>query len=357
MGRQDVTLSAEISGQPEGGTVVAPEPSMPVSRAVTLVTGGAGFIGSHLVERLLALGHRVRVVDNLSTGKLENLASVLNDIEFVRGDLRDEEVCRRTVRGTELVFHVAALPSVPRSLEDPWTSHDCNVNATLRLLIASAEARVRRIVYSSSSSAYGDTAALPKVESAEPLPRSPYAAAKLAGEQYVLAFARAGQAEGVALRYFNVFGPRQDPNSPYAAVIPAFFSAAFEGQAAVVFGDGKQTRDFTYVANVVEANILAAAAPAEVANGTFVNVGGGQRTSLLRLLELIRGVTGRGLACTYQPRRSGDVRDSMAGLERAQHMLGYHPCVTLEEGLQRTWEWFVDAHRPAAAFQPAAAVA
>jgi UDP-N-acetylglucosamine/UDP-N-acetyl-alpha-D-glucosaminouronate 4-epimerase len=330
---------------------------MPASRAVTLVTGGAGFIGSHLVERLLTLGHRVRVVDNLSTGNAENLTAVLGEIEFLRGDLRDEDVCRQAVRGAELVFHVAALPSVPRSLEDPWTSHDCNVNATVRLLIASAEARVRRIVYSSSSSAYGDTAVLPKVEAAEPLPRSPYAAAKLAGEQYVLAFARAGQAEGVALRYFNVFGPRQEPNSPYAAVIPAFLSAAFEGRPAVVCGDGQQTRDFTYVANVVEANVLAAAAPARVANGTVVNVGAGQRTSLLRLLELIRGVTGQGLACTYQPRRSGDVRDSMAGLERAQQVIGYHPCVSLEEGLRRTWEWFVDAHRPAAAFQRAAAVA
>jgi UDP-N-acetylglucosamine/UDP-N-acetyl-alpha-D-glucosaminouronate 4-epimerase len=330
---------------------------MPGSRAVTLVTGGAGFIGSHLVERLVVLGHRVRVVDNLSTGNAENLRPVLSEIEFLRGDLRDENVCRHAVRGAELVFHVAALPSVPRSLEDPWTSHDCNVNATLRLLIASAEAHVRRIVYSSSSSTYGDTEALPKVESAEPLPRSPYAAAKLAGEQYVLAFARAGQAEGVALRYFNVFGPRQDPNSPYAAVIPAFLSAAFQGRAAVVFGDGQQTRDFTYVGNVVEANILAAAAPAGVASGTVVNVGGGQRTSLLRLLELIRNVTGHGLACTYQPWRSGEVRDSMAGLERAQHVLGYHPRVTLEEGLERTWQWFVDAHRPAAAFQPAAAVA
>jgi nucleoside-diphosphate-sugar epimerase len=163
--------------------------------------------------------------------------------------------------------------------------------------------------------------------------------------------------EGVALRYFNVFGPRQDPNSPYAAVIPAFLSAAFQGGAAVMFGDGQQTRDFTYVANVVEANILAAAAPARVANGTVVNVGGGQRTSLLRLLELIRDVTGQCLACTHQPRRGGDVRDSLAGLERAQHVIGYHPLVTLEEGLQRTWEWFVDAHRPAAASQRAAAVA
>jgi UDP-glucose 4-epimerase len=253
------------------------------------------------------------------------------------------------------VFHLAALPSVPRSLQDPWGSHDANVNATLRLLIACAEARVRRIVYSSSSSAYGDTPTLPKVESAEPLPRSPYAAAKLAGEQYVLAFARAGTVEGVALRYFNVFGPRQDPNSPYAAVIPAFLSALNEGRPAAVFGDGSQTRDFTYVANVVEANVLAATAPAELASGTVVNVGAGQRTSLLALLELMREVTGRDLAYTCQPRRNGDVRDSMAGLERAQRVIGYHPRVTLRQGLQRTWEWFVDAQRPAAAFEQAAA--
>src|SRR5438093_5417795 len=237
---------------------------MTATRAVTLVTGGAGFIGSHLVERLLALGHRVRVVDNLSTGSERNLAAVLRDIEFLRGDLRDPATCRDAVAGVETVFHVAALPSVPRSLEDPWTSHDCNVNATLRLLIACAAARVRRVVYSSSSSAYGDTATLPKIEDAEPLPRSPYAVAKLAGEQYVLAFARAGTVEGVALRYFNVFGPRQDPNSPYAAVIPAFLSAAHEGRPVSLFGDGHQTRDFTYVDNVLAANILAAAAPARV---------------------------------------------------------------------------------------------
>src|SRR5437870_1157371 len=309
-----------------------PVPGMPSSRAVTLVTGGAGFIGSHLAERLLALGHRVRVVDNLSTGSTAHLASVLSQIEFLRGDLRDEDVCRRAVQGVELVFHLAALPSVPRSLEDPWTSHDCNVNATLRLLIASAAARVRRVVYSSSSSAYGDTAALVKVESAEPLPRSPYAVAKLAGEQYVLAFARAGTVEGVALRYFNVFGPRQDPNSPYAAVIPAFLSAAHEGRPVSLFGDGQQTRDFTYVANVVEANILAAQAPAVAASVPVANVGAGQRTSLLALADLIREATGRSLLCTSRPPRPGDVRDSLAGLERAERVLGYRPSVTLKDG-------------------------
>ncbi len=320
---------------------------MPGSRAVTLVTGGAGFIGSHLVERLVALGHRVRVVDSLVTGRVENLAPVLNEIDFLHGDLRDEGVCNRAVRDAELVFHLAALPSVPRSLKDPWTSHDCNVNGTVRLLIAAAAARVRRVVYSGSSSAYGDSPALPRVENAEPLPRSPYAAAKLAGELYVLASARAGSVEGVALRYFNVFGPRQDPDSPYAAVIPAFFAAVHDGRSAVLFGDGTQTRDFTYVANVVEANILAAAAPTELASGTTVNVGAGQRTSLLKLVELIREVTGRRFSYTCQMSRAGDVRDSLAGLERAQRVLGYHPQVTVKEGLQRTWEWFAATQRRA----------
>jgi len=343
---------------PEPGTFVALRAAhMTGTRAVTLVTGGAGFIGSHLVDRLLALGHDVRVVDNLSTGNANNLSSVLDKIDFVRGDLRDEAVCRRAVQGAELVFHVAALPSVPRSLADPWTSHDCNVNATLRLLIACADAQVRRVVYSSSSSTYGDTATLPKVEAAEPQPRSPYAAAKLAGEQYVLAFARAGRVEGVALRYFNVFGPRQDPNSPYAAVIPTFLAAARDGRPAVVFGDGTQTRDFTYVANVVEANVLAAKAPAARANGTVVNIGAGQRTSLLGLLDLVRDVTGRGLPHTCQPRRGGDVRDSLASLERAHELIGYQPRVTLREGLQQTWTWFTSSRHPTDAVRWAAAAA
>jgi nucleoside-diphosphate-sugar epimerase len=334
-----------------------PKPAMPVSRAVTLVTGGAGFIGAHLVERLIALGHRVRVVDNLSTGKIENLASVMGDIEFLRGDLRDATVCRRAVRSAAVVFHLAAVSSVQRSLEDPWGSHDANVNATLRLLIACAEARVRRVVYSSSSSAYGDAPGFPKVESAEPLPSSLYAAAKLAAEQYVLAFARAGQVEGIALRYFNVFGPRQDRDSPYAAVIPAFLSAAHDGRTAVVFGDGRQTRDFVYVTDVVEANILAATAPAERTNGTLVNIGAGQRTSLLRLIELMRAVTGRDLRFACQAERGGDVRDSLAGLERAQRVIGYQPRVSLREGLRLTWEWFADAHGAAVALPRAAVVA
>jgi len=330
---------------------------MPGSRAVTLVTGGAGFIGSHLVERLVALGHRVRVVDNLSTGHSENLASVWGDIEFLQADLRDEAVCRRAVQGAELVFHLAAVVSVPGSLEDPWTSHDCNVNATLRVLLACAQAGVRRVIYSSSCAAYGNTAALPKVEAAELLPCSPYAASKLAGEHYVLAFARAGRVEGVALRYFNVFGPRQDPNSPYAAVIPAFLSAAYEGRRADVFGDGQQTRDFVYVANVVEANVLAARAPAATTSGCVLNVGGGERTSLLALLQLIRQVTGRDVRYTGRPGRTGDVRHSVAGLDRASSLLGYRPTVPLSDGLARTWQWFVDTRRPEAALRSLSAAA
>src|SRR5438034_8358930 len=318
-----------------------------------LVTGGAGFIGSHVAERLVALGHAVRVVDNLSTGDEANLAGVADDIEFVRGDLCDVEVCRRAVVGIDVVLHLAALPSVPRSLKDPWASHAANVSATVRLLEACVEARVARIIYSSSSSVYRDTPVLPKTETAEPLPRSPYAASKLAGEQYVLAFARAGLIEGVALRYFNVFGPRQSPHSAYAAVIPRFFQAVLEQGEAQLFGDGKQTRDFTYVDNVVDANVLAATVPGERLSGAVVNVGAGARTSLLDLIELVEKITGRELAYQRLPARDGDVRDSLAGLRRAERLLGYQPLVSLAEGLRRTWTWF--ARQPVAAvLQPAA---
>jgi len=307
-----------------------------------LVTGGAGFIGSHLTQRLVALGHAVRVVDNLSTGDEANLAHLADRLQFVLGDLCDAEVCRRVVAGVDVVFHLAALPSVPRSLKDPWASHDSNANATMRLLEACREAKVSRVVYSSSSSVYGDTPVLPKGEAVEPLPRSPYAASKLAGEQYVLAFARAGLIEGVALRYFNVFGPRQSPHSAYAAVIPKFFQAALVGGEAVVYGDGHQTRDFTYVDNVVDANILAATAAGATASGTVVNVGAGAKTTLLRLIGMIGSVTGRELRYVCQPPRPGDVRDSLASLERAERVLGYRPGVSLEEGLRRTWAWMAD---------------
>ncbi|HET7457251.1 MAG TPA: NAD-dependent epimerase/dehydratase family protein [Gemmatimonadaceae bacterium] len=317
--------------------------------AACLVTGGAGFIGSHLASRLVELGHPVRVVDNLSTGDMANVDAIGGAVDFVRGDLCDPAVCARAVAGIDVVFHLAALGSVPRSLADAWGSHDANVNATVRLLEAARSAGVRRVVYSSSSSVYGDTPTLPKVESMEPLPRSPYAASKLSGEQYVLAYARAGLVEGVALRYFNVFGPRQSPTGPYAAVIPLFLRAAYDGTAATLFGDGSQTRDFTYVENVVRANLLAATEPAARVSGWPVNVGAGARTSLRELAALVQRVSGRPLEIREAPPRPGDVRDSLASLERARQTLGYEPAVTLEEGLRRTWAWFADAHRDLAA--------
>ncbi len=327
-----------------------------------LVTGGAGFIGSHVTARLVALGYRVRVVDDLSTGNEANLADVARQIEFIRGDLRESLVCERAVDGISVVFHLAALPSVSRSMTDPWGSHDANVNATLRLLQCCQKAGVRRLVYSSSSSVYGDTVTLPKVETGEPLPRSPYATSKLAGEQYVLAFARAGFLEGIALRYFNVFGPRQDPHSAYAAVIPAFLLAAAEGEQPIVFGDGQQSRDFTYVDNVVEANMLAATRPRDDVNGWVVNVGAGVPTTLLGLLEMIQAITGRPLPHKSCPPRPGDVRASLACLRRAGKVLGYRPVVGLQEGLRRTWKWLAESagHAPAAkavrSAQPALAV-
>jgi len=305
-----------------------------------LVTGGAGFIGSHVVRALLEQGHAVRVIDNLSTGSVDNLAEVAGSVDFQEGDLRDPAAAARASAGVEIIFHLAALPSVPRSLADPWASHDHNVNGTMRLLEAARAAGVRRVVYSSSSSVYGDTPVLPKIETMEPLCRSPYAAAKLAGEQYVLAFARSGLIEGVALRYFNVFGPRQNPKSAYAAVIPAFLDAALTGGTAEIHGDGEQTRDFTYVANVVEANQLAAFGPADRVSGAAVNCGAGARTSLNELLGLVERVTGRPVTRRHAPPRPGDVRDSLASLARAEAVLGYRPGVGLEEGLRRTWEWF-----------------
>jgi len=303
-----------------------------------LVTGGAGFIGSHIAHRLVDDGLVVRVVDNLSTGDIRNLAPLRGKVEFLEGDLTNPETCRRAVDGVDVVYHLAALPSVPRSMEDPWGSYQHNVTATMQLLLAARDARVRRVVYSSSSSVYGDTPVLPKAEPVEPLPRSPYAAAKLAGEQFVLAFARAGMIEGAALRYFNVFGPRQSPTSAYAAVIPVFLAAARDGHPAVIHGDGGQTRDFTYVDNVVAANLLAAARPD--ANGVVCNLGAGQRTSLLQLLDLVREVTGRDVKAEHIPPRAGDVRDSLASLDRAKRTLGYEPRTGLREGLERTWAWF-----------------
>lgn len=301
-----------------------------------LVTGGAGFIGSHLVRRLLRDGHPVRVVDNLSTGRRENLNDVAGDVDLRVADVADFAACVEAVDGIDVVYHVAALPSVPRSIADPLGTHHANVNGTLNVLEASRRAGVRRVVYSSSSSAYGDTPALPKQEGVELLPRSPYAAAKLSGELYTLAYARTGLVEGIALRYFNVFGPRQDPDGPYAAIIPMLFRAALHGTVATIYGDGQQTRDFTYVDNVIDANVLSGTLPAERVSGEVVNVGAGTRTSLLELVTLIAGITRRPLAVEHAAPRAGDVRDSQASLDRAGAVLGYVPRVSVREGLERT---------------------
>jgi UDP-glucose 4-epimerase len=311
-----------------------------MTRKGILVTGGAGFIGSHLVTRLLNEGYAVRVVDNLSTGSTQNLQEVMDQIDFCEGDIRESGVCSRVVREVEVVFHVAALPSVSRSMAEPMETHSVNATGTLNLLEAARNSGVRRFVYSGSSSAYGDTPHLPKSESAEPLPRSPYAAAKLAGEAYTLAYARASLLEGVALRYFNVFGPRQDPNGPYAAIVPILFRAAMTGTPMTLFGDGNQTRDFTFVTNVVDANLLAATGPASRVSGHVVNVGAGARISLLELAALVEGVTGRRIIRQHAPVRSGDVRDSQASLERATEVLGYRPMVTVQEGIAKLSEWF-----------------
>ncbi|MBX6311936.1 MAG: SDR family oxidoreductase [Isosphaeraceae bacterium] len=298
-----------------------------------VVTGGAGFIGSHLVEALLAEGHRVRVVDNLATGRLENLAHLGGAFDWVEGDLADFEVCRRAVTGAEYVFHQAAIPSVPRSVEEPLQSHASGPTATLNVLEAARQAGVRRVMFAASSSAYGDTAALPKHEEMLPRPLSPYAAGKLAGEYYVAVYARTMGLDGVSLRYFNVFGPRQDPSSPYSGVISIFSKLMAEGRRPTIYGDGRQTRDFTYVANVVRANLLAMRA-ARPLRGAVLNVGTGRRISLLGLVAALNEILGTRLEPQFAPERPGDVRDSQASLDRIEAVLGYRPVVGFEEGLR-----------------------
>ena len=302
-----------------------------------LVTGGAGFIGSHIVDALLAEGANVRVLDNLATGKRENLAHVASDIEFLQGDVRDADTVGRAVRGMDYVLHQAALPSVPRSIQDPLSTHEVNVTGTVHLLNAARDAKVRRLVFASSSSVYGDTPELPKHEGMVPRPRSPYAVSKLAGEQYCRAFWHSVGLETVCLRYFNIFGPRQDPTSAYAAVIPRFATALLSKGRIHIYGDGQQTRDFTFVANAVSANLLAAVAPE--AAGTICNIACGERTSLLTLVGVLAKLANCQADVVHDPERAGDVKDSLADIGLARERLGYVPAVKLTDGLRTTFDW------------------
>jgi len=303
-----------------------------------LVTGGAGFIGSHLVEHLVGEGHDVVVLDDFSTGKRENLAS-FRGVEVVEGSVTDPATCARACRSVDYVLHQAALASVPRSLRDPVATHQANATGTLNVLLAARDAGVRRVVYAASSSAYGNTAELPKHEGMVPRPLSPYAVTKLAGEEYCRAVHASFGVETVALRYFNIFGPRQDPASQYAAVVPKFIVSAMANESPVIYGDGEQTRDFTYVANAVQANMVACSAPAEACGEVF-NVGCGARISVNELWRQITGILESKARAQYEPARVGDVRDSLASLDRSRRVLGYEPVVSLEEGLQRTIESF-----------------
>lgn len=302
-----------------------------MSKPLALVTGGAGFIGSHVVDRLLAEGWRVRVLDNLATGRRDNLAPALPRIEFIEGDLLDERCLQRAVTGVEVVFHLAALGSVTRSMQNPVATNEANVTGTLRLLEAARALAVRRVVYSSSSSVYGENPELPRVETQKAQPVSPYAVSKLAAEHYCRVFTRQFQLETVILRYFNVFGPRQDAHSAYAAIIPRLLDSARNGCEPVIFGDGTQTRDFTYVANVVDANLLAVHATGVA--GEVFNVGSGREVSLLELIGYINECAGVALRPRFAPRRPGDVQSSRACIDKAQSLLDYEVKVTCFQGL------------------------
>jgi nucleoside-diphosphate-sugar epimerase len=328
-----------------------------------LVTGGAGFIGSHLVEAIARRGEKVRILDDFSSGRAENIEEALGtalpvlrgskdpgdvlilspEVELIVGDVSDIATCRRACHGVSVVFHQAALGSVPRSVEDPLGSHRINATGTLTLLQAAREVGVKRFLYASSSSVYGDVSSpaeqlLPKTETLLPNPQSPYAATKLSGEIYCRIFSNLFGLETVALRYFNVFGPRQDPQSIYAAVVPKFMQAELEGVAAVIYGDGGQSRDFTFVANVVEANLLAREMPG--ISGRVFNVAAGQRITVIDLLSEIQKIGGGRIPPRFEPSRSGDIRHSLASIDRSKESLGYEPKIGLQEGLRITWNWF-----------------
>jgi len=314
---------------------------MPLS-GVALVTGGAGFIGSHIAAALVSGGLRVRIIDDLSTGHRENISEIGGDIDFIQASLTDSKALSRALEDVELVFHEAAIPSVPRSVAKPKETHEASVNATFSLLLAARDQGARRMVYAASSSAYGDQPELPKHEKMRPDPLSPYAVAKLVGEYYCQVFSRVYGLETVSLRYFNVFGPRQDPGSQYSGVISRFIDALLNGKQPTIYGDGEQSRDFTYISNVVDANLKAAESAAAI--GQVINIANGERVTINEVFEMVKKLTGRAeIQAEYAPPRTGDVRDSLADLSHARSLLGYSPQVGLEQGLRLTIDWWASS--------------
>ena len=312
-----------------------------------VVTGGAGFIGSNTVDELVRRGESVVVVDDLSAGKEENLAEVRNKISFIKGSITDLEVVRKAMRDADYVIHLAARTSVPRSVKDPLETNKVNVEGTLNVLLAARDAKVKRVVYAASSAAYGETPTLPKVETMRPEPISPYGVAKYAGELYAQTFGRVYGLASVCLRYFNIFGPRQDPGSPYSGVLAKFCSGFLDGTPPVVFGDGEQSRDFTYVDNAVAANLLACEAPN--ASGRVFNIGTGGRVTLNEAIALLTRFTGSAFETKFEPPRDGDIRDSQADITEAREFLKYEPAISFEVGLQRTLDWYREAQAKALA--------
>jgi len=305
-----------------------------------LITGIGGFIGSSLARALLARGEQVRGVDNFSTGKRENLAEISGRIELHEADILHLDAMHKACAGVDYVFHEAAIPSVPKSVLDPLGSNQANIDGTVNVLIAARDAKVKRVVYAASSSAYGDTPTLPKYEAMPPDPISPYAVGKLASEHYMTSFYRCYGLETVSLRYFNIFGPRQDPSSPYSGVLAKFITTMLAGQQPAIFGDGEQSRDFTYIDNAVEANLLACHAPARKAAGQVFNVAIGRRVTLNETFKLLQGLTSYSGPPKYGPEREGDIKHSLADISKAEAGLGYKPLVDFEEGLRRTVEWY-----------------
>jgi UDP-glucose 4-epimerase len=309
-----------------------------VARVRYVVTGGAGFIGSNTVDELVRRGHSVVVLDDMSSGKEENLAEVRGKITIIKGSINDLEIVQKAMLQADYVIHLAARTSVPRSVKDPIDTNHVNVDGTLNVLVAARDNKVKRVVLAASSSAYGDTPTLPKTESMQPVPISPYGVTKYVGELYAQAFGRCYGLENVSLRYFNIFGPRQDPDSPYSGVLSRFSTAFLESASLVIFGDGEQTRDFTYVDNAVQANILACEASG--ASGKALNIGTGQAISLNKVVKMLQEISGKALEPKYEPPREGDIRDSLADIQLAKEVLDYKPAVGFEEGLERTYVWY-----------------